>query len=338
MSTESKKLKDDNYITSSRAAQLSGYSQDYVGQLCRGESVECKRVSGEWHVRLDALLAYKQRFSPERVTMAGGSKSSDTLPGTEASHQESITDGDTVYLSSSDAAKRTGYSQDYIGQLARSGAVSAKKVGRKWFIEQSALEQHKQHNDGLLAAVQADSAGVKASVVAEILPKQTSAQSSHTIPIVTYKHDDGSLVPGSEDTATDDVPKPVAEVRSMPSPRGTAPLQRRDLRSRPIYSQSTAQHKAEDRERGAVGVLATSEIDSSQSSHMLSKSLFSFIVGISFMTIAGSLLIPETLHTYTIKSLDSIGITLDATLFESTTVGKETLQLLSSRIPYKKDI
>ena len=49
-----------------------------------------------------------------------------------------------VYISSKKAAKLTGYTTDYIGQLCRSGKLSSKMVGRNRYIEASALPQHKR--------------------------------------------------------------------------------------------------------------------------------------------------------------------------------------------------
>lgn len=46
------------------------------------------------------------------------------------------------YLSSKRAAEITKYSKDYVGQLARSGKVVAKLVGRNWYIEEGSLLAH----------------------------------------------------------------------------------------------------------------------------------------------------------------------------------------------------
>jgi excisionase family DNA binding protein len=40
------------------------------------------------------------------------------------------------YISSKRAAKETGYTKDYIGQLVRLGKLKATKVGRAWFIDE----------------------------------------------------------------------------------------------------------------------------------------------------------------------------------------------------------
>jgi hypothetical protein len=47
------------------------------------------------------------------------------------------------YISSKRAAKVTGYAKDYIGQLCREGRVSARLVGRNWYVLESAIQDHR---------------------------------------------------------------------------------------------------------------------------------------------------------------------------------------------------
>lgn len=51
--------------------------------------------------------------------------------------------GDQTYLSSKRAAKITGYAKDYIGQLCREGRVTAKLVGRSWYVLESSIRDHR---------------------------------------------------------------------------------------------------------------------------------------------------------------------------------------------------
>jgi excisionase family DNA binding protein len=46
------------------------------------------------------------------------------------------------YISSKRAAKLTGYAKDYIGQLARAGKIAGTRVGRAWYVDESALLNH----------------------------------------------------------------------------------------------------------------------------------------------------------------------------------------------------
>lgn len=47
------------YISSSRAAKISGYVNDYIGQLCRDGKLECRMVGRSWYVSLESLVAHK---------------------------------------------------------------------------------------------------------------------------------------------------------------------------------------------------------------------------------------------------------------------------------------
>ena len=49
------------YISSKYAAEKTGYTQDYIGQLARGGSIEAKRVSGMWYILEESLRAYKEK-------------------------------------------------------------------------------------------------------------------------------------------------------------------------------------------------------------------------------------------------------------------------------------
>src|SRR3989344_6243485 len=52
------------YISAKEAASLTGYSQDYIGQLSRGNKIDSKRIGRVWYVCEDSLLRYKN-FSNE---------------------------------------------------------------------------------------------------------------------------------------------------------------------------------------------------------------------------------------------------------------------------------
>jgi hypothetical protein len=48
-----------------------------------------------------------------------------------------------VYVSTKKAADLTGYTTDYVAQLARGGKIDARLVGRNWFINQEAILKQK---------------------------------------------------------------------------------------------------------------------------------------------------------------------------------------------------
>ncbi len=47
------------YISSSRAAKISGYANDYIGQLCRDGKLESRMVGRSWYVEIDSLICHK---------------------------------------------------------------------------------------------------------------------------------------------------------------------------------------------------------------------------------------------------------------------------------------
>lgn len=47
------------YISSSRAAKISGYVNDYIGQLCRDGKLECRMVGRSWYVSFESLISHK---------------------------------------------------------------------------------------------------------------------------------------------------------------------------------------------------------------------------------------------------------------------------------------
>ena len=55
---------------------------------------------------------------------------------------ELLIEGKT-YISSKQAALLSGYAKDYIGQLCREGRISAKLVGRSWYVLRESLEKHR---------------------------------------------------------------------------------------------------------------------------------------------------------------------------------------------------
>lgn len=59
-----------------------------------------------------------------------------------------VTVDNKTYISSKEAALRTGYAQDYIGQLCRGRKIVAKRMGRTWFIEEASLLAYMDAQNG----------------------------------------------------------------------------------------------------------------------------------------------------------------------------------------------
>jgi hypothetical protein len=48
-----------DYISASRASKLSGYNQDYVGQLARAGKILSRQIGNRWYVEKEGLLSHK---------------------------------------------------------------------------------------------------------------------------------------------------------------------------------------------------------------------------------------------------------------------------------------
>lgn len=135
-------IENQNYLTTEEAGILSGYTIDYVGQLCRAKKIECRRVSGHWFVNETSFRSY--------LTSNGITPKEDTKERGATEHMESddifVREG-VEYISTARAADLTGYTQDYVGQLARGGEITARKVGRRWFAGRESLLQYKKANE-----------------------------------------------------------------------------------------------------------------------------------------------------------------------------------------------
>ena len=176
------------YISSKRASELSGYAQDYIGQLARKSLIDARRVGGLWLISMSSLQEYKTnadtqvRQQPERK---------------DAQEVDSLVSFDGKdYISASRAAEITGYHADYVGQLARSGTIISRQVGNRWYIDREAILSHKKEKDGLLGAVQAQSVGISRNY--NIRTVDENAPVSHhdaPEPLFTYTRDDRDLVP-----------------------------------------------------------------------------------------------------------------------------------------------
>jgi len=156
-------VNDKNLVSTTRASELSGYSKDYIGQLCREDKLECRRVSGHWYVHQVGLLQYKKDGTVSEASTESAVKVTNGMKTGNVRDDTFSYDG-IEYIATSRASELTGYAQDYVGQLARSGEVAARKVGRRWFVARKALVEHKKHNDNLLGAVQSQASGIQKEV------------------------------------------------------------------------------------------------------------------------------------------------------------------------------
>jgi hypothetical protein len=60
-------IEGKKHISSKRAAQQSGYSKDYIGQLCRAGILRSKMVGRSWYIEEEALKAHRKMYQGEPV-------------------------------------------------------------------------------------------------------------------------------------------------------------------------------------------------------------------------------------------------------------------------------
>ncbi len=174
------------YISSKRASELSGYAQDYIGQLARGGYIDAKRIGGLWHVSLASLQEHERK--------AAIAKAQQPAPPRPVADAESLVSFDGKdYVSASRAAHLTGYHQDYVGQLARSGTIASRQVGNRWYVERDAILAHKAEKDRLLGAVQSASVGI-GRALSPAAEKMTAAYDEATS-YFTYTKEEVGLLP-----------------------------------------------------------------------------------------------------------------------------------------------
>lgn len=201
-------LEGKQYVSSKRAADLSEYAQDYIGQLARKGLIDAQRVGGLWYVHMESLLGYKKNadeYKPQAPQYTAQAKDPESF----------VTFDGKDYVSASRAAKITGYNQDYVGQLARKGAVLSRQVGNRWYVDREGLQAHKRQKDALLASVQSESVGLvmpissRQTMPRELLHYQSEQQ--ELLPTLTGKKVDG-------DALEPVVPDSVVSESSEPDP------------------------------------------------------------------------------------------------------------------------
>lgn len=192
------------YVSSRRAAEVSGYAQDYIGQLARGGYIDAKRVGGLWHVSVASLNEYEKNAAINK------SRPQERVQPDEPDSLISFDGKD--HVSAARAAELTGYHQDYVGQLARGGTVIGRQVGNRWYVDREAILAHKAEKDRLLGAVQAQSVGIVRNA-----SRERSESEVHGLfdadEYLTYTKDTNDLIPplGAGNESVEEHPKEKSE-------------------------------------------------------------------------------------------------------------------------------
>jgi hypothetical protein len=178
-----------SYISSKRASELSGYAQDYIGQLSRKSLIDARRIGGLWYVSMESLENYREKAAEFKPQPPARPESSE--PGTLI-----FFDG-KQYLSAAHAAEQTGYTQDYVGQLARAGTVLSQQVGNRWYVERESILGHKKEKDALLGAVQSEAVGIQKRHIGP--REEMKYEPKHSYPgagpLLNYFNEESDLMP-----------------------------------------------------------------------------------------------------------------------------------------------
>lgn len=97
------------------------------------------------------------------------------------------------FVKASKAARDLGYAPDYIGQLCRSGAIRAERVGRNWYVDAEEIKDHKQSKQRSVAAKSRASLVKRVSLVRHV--GEAGVRTTRTIQPIEYTEDDAPLVP-----------------------------------------------------------------------------------------------------------------------------------------------
>lgn len=123
---------DKVYISSKRAAKITGYAKDYVGQLCREGRVEARLVGRNWYVLESAIREH--RF--------GAAESQDSAPAPEkiATEDRANTWQKPTYIAESPSMVPE-LTQKPVQEPVSSPAIAdMQSAWREWFSDKKAVE------------------------------------------------------------------------------------------------------------------------------------------------------------------------------------------------------
>lgn len=56
----------NKYISSKRAGKLTGYTTDYIGQMCRGNKIDCRLIGRNWYINERVVIEQRKSFKKEQ--------------------------------------------------------------------------------------------------------------------------------------------------------------------------------------------------------------------------------------------------------------------------------
>ncbi|MEK7614036.1 MAG: helix-turn-helix domain-containing protein, partial [Patescibacteria group bacterium] len=125
---------EELYLPSAEAGKKLGYTTDHVARLCRLGELSCVRVGNRWQVGAQSLNTYLTR---SRVQAEELQKQLSLVR--RAEYEEK-----SQFVSSQEAARLSGYSQDHVARLCRDGELSCKQEGAKWRVHRDSLQSYQE--------------------------------------------------------------------------------------------------------------------------------------------------------------------------------------------------
>ncbi len=125
---DSMKPREKQFISLKKAAEISGYSPDYVGYLIRQGKIKGKKIFANisWQTTPEEVIKYCKR-----------AKNSDVRNSHLVKRK---------YLLLKEVAEISGYTSDYIGYLIRKGKIKGRKIysGISWVTTEEAIKKYQE--------------------------------------------------------------------------------------------------------------------------------------------------------------------------------------------------
>ena len=102
---------------------------------------------------------------------------------------EVITINGKKFTKAANVAREFGYASDYVGQLARSGAVRAERVGRAWYVDRDEVAAHKGEKRRSVAA------RARAGLVERVHVVKRANETVRHVSGISYHDGDAPLMP-----------------------------------------------------------------------------------------------------------------------------------------------
>ncbi len=127
-----------DWVTTTEAAELTGYTAEALRRLARGGLIKAWKRGRDWFLSKAEVLAYTEEMA--------------TLP----------TDtGPKDWITTAEASRLTGYSAITLRLLAREGRIKARKRGRDWFLDKANVLAYAEEMKRLGTAKHAPTRGKK---------------------------------------------------------------------------------------------------------------------------------------------------------------------------------